>query len=205
MNKPEKSPNTVWHNSTVNRERREKHKGHRSAVLWLTGLSGSGKSTLAHTVEERLHNMGCHTYVFDGDNVRHGLCSDLGFSVKDRDENIRRIAEMVNLFKDTGIISLTAFISPTAEQRNMVRELVGEDDFIEVYCDCPIEVCEARDVKGLYKLARAGKIPDFTGISSPYDVPESPSIVVDTSGKVAIETCVDQIITLLKEKNIIDI
>jgi adenylylsulfate kinase len=201
----DKSSNTVWHNATVTRERRASHKGHRSAVLWFTGLSGSGKSTLAHTVEEALYKLGCHTYVFDGDNVRHGLCGDLGFSLEDRDENIRRIAEMVNLFTDAGIISLTAFISPTYEQRDMVRKLVSDEDFIEIYCDCSIEVCESRDVKGLYKRARAGEIPDFTGVSSPYDVPKSPSVTIDTSGKQSIEESVEQILDFLREKQIISV
>lgn len=203
MSSSEKSSNTVWHNVTVTREKRASQKGHRSAVLWFTGLSGSGKSTLAHTLEEALYKLGCHTYVFDGDNVRHGLCGDLGFSLEDRDENIRRIAEMVNLFTDAGIISLTAFISPTYEQREMVRRLVGDEDFVEIYCDCPIEVCETRDVKGLYKRARAGEIPDFTGISSPYDIPKTPSITVDTSGKQPIDESVQQILSVLRSKKII--
>jgi adenylylsulfate kinase len=196
-----KSSNTVWHQATVTRERREAQNGHRSALLWFTGLSGSGKSTLAHYVEEKLHEMGCRTFVFDGDNVRHGLCGDLSFSVEARRENIRRIAEMSKLFINAGVIALTAFISPAREDRQKVRELVG-DDFIEIYCDCPLEVCEERDVKGLYKRARAGEIKEFTGISAPYDIPESPEIVVDTSGRTSLDACADIIITSLKERDI---
>jgi adenylylsulfate kinase len=196
-----KSSNTVWHQATVTRERREAQNGHRSALLWFTGLSGSGKSTLAHYVEEKLHEMGCRTFVFDGDNVRHGLCGDLSFSVEARRENIRRIAEMSKLFINAGVIALTAFISPAREDRQKVRELVG-DDFIEIYCDCPLEVCEERDVKGLYKRARTGEIKEFTGISAPYDIPESPEIVVDTSGRTSLDACADIIITSLKERDI---
>jgi adenylylsulfate kinase len=194
---PTKSSNTVWHQATVTRERREAQNGHRSVLLWFTGLSGSGKSTLAHYVEEKLHAMGCRTFVFDGDNVRHGLCSDLSFSVEARRENIRRIGEMSKLFINAGVIALTAFISPSREDRQKVRELIG-DDFIEIYCDCPIEVCEERDVKGLYKRARAGEIKEFTGISAPYDIPESPELVVDTSGKLSLDDCANKVIDKLK-------
>ena len=193
------SSNTVWHNATVTRERREKLAEHRGVLLWFTGLSGSGKSTLAHTVEEQLHRMGYRTYVFDGDNVRHGLCSDLGFSEDDRKENIRRISEMCNLFLDAGVIALTAFISPSDEERKKVRQLTG-DDYFEIYCDCPIEMCEQRDVKGLYKRARAGEIKDFTGISAPYDIPETPDLVIDTSGKQSLEDSVEQIIEALTNR-----
>ena len=196
-----KSSNTVWHEATVTRERREAQNGHRSVLLWFTGLSGSGKSSLAHHVEEKLHGMGCRTFVFDGDNVRHGLCGDLSFSTEARRENIRRIAEMSKLFINAGVIALTAFISPSREDRQKVRELVG-DDFIEIYCDCPVEVCEQRDVKGLYKRARAGEIKEFTGISAPYDIPESPELVVDTSGRLSLDACADIIIARLKEYDI---
>ena len=198
---PTKSSNTVWHQATVTRERREAQNGHRSGLLWFTGLSGSGKSSLAHHVEEKLHGMGCRTFVFDGDNVRHGLCGDLSFSSEARRENIRRIAEMSKLFINAGVIALTAFISPSREDRRKVRELVG-DDFVEIYCDCPIEICESRDVKGLYKMARAGEIKEFTGISAPYDIPESPELVVDTSGKLSLDACADDIIERLKERGI---
>lgn len=195
------STNTVWHHATVTRERREKLNGHKSAIVWFTGLSGSGKSTLAHAVEERLFQMGCRTFVFDGDNVRHGLCRDLGFSEQDREENIRRIGEMAKLFVEAGVIALTAFISPFRADRRKVRELVAEGDFIEIYCCCPIEVCEQRDVKGLYRRARAGEIKNFTGISSPYEEPEQPELTMDT-GSVSLELCVDQIIGYLAGRGV---
>jgi len=203
MSSQEKSSNTIWHNATVTRQRRELLNGHRSVVLWFTGLSGSGKSTLAHTVEERLHQMDCRTYVFDGDNVRHGLCSDLGFSMEDRQENLRRIGEMIKLIIDSGVITLTAFISPLKRDRKKLRSLLNEVDFMEIYCQCPLEVCESRDVKGLYKKAREGEIKEFTGISSPYEEPESPDLVVDTSGKTPIEECVEQIIQALVQRGIV--
>jgi len=195
------SSNTVWHNATVTRERREKRNTHKGAVVWFTGLSGSGKSTLAHTVEEHIFKLGCQAYVFDGDNVRHGLCSDLGFSEADRSENIRRIAEMCKLFVDAGLIALTAFISPLHSDRRRVRELLGED-FIEIYCLCPIEVCEQRDVKGLYKKARAGEIEEFTGISAPYEVPERPDLVIETD-RLSLEQGTEKIVQLLVERGII--
>ena len=195
------SSNTVWHNATVTRERRENRNKNRGAVVWFTGLSGAGKSTIAHSVEEKLFQVGCLSYVFDGDNVRHGLCSDLGFSDEDRTENIRRIAEMCKLFVDAGVIALTAFISPLHSDRKMVRKLMGED-FIEVYCRCPVEVCEQRDVKGLYKKARAGEIKDFTGVSAPYEAPENPDLVIDTD-KVSLEESVEQVMSLLTERKVI--
>jgi adenylylsulfate kinase len=196
------SENTVWHNATVTRERRERLNGHKSVVLWFTGLSGAGKSTVAHALEERLHGMGCNTYVFDGDNVRHGLCADLGFSRDDRTENIRRIGQMVKLFCDAGVIALTAFISPFREDRQRVRDLLGDGDFVEVYCRCPIEVCEARDVKQLYRRARAGEIREFTGISSPYEEPESAEVVIDT-GSAPLDECVNKVIAYLTERGIL--
>lgn len=188
--------NVVWHHAIITRKKREEQNLHRSLILWFTGLSGSGKSTLAHTVEEKLHNMGCRTYVFDGDNVRHGLNRDLGFSKEDREENIRRIGEMCKLFTDAGVIALTAFISPFRKDRNLVRQLVKDGDFIEVYCDCNIEVCEKRDVKGLYAKARRGEIPDFTGITSPYEWPENPEIIIDT-GNTSLEESAQKIIDYL--------
>lgn len=197
-----KSTNTVWHNATVTRARRERSNNHRGVAVWYTGLSGSGKSTLAHTVEEALHQLGCQTYVFDGDNVRHGLCADLGFSPEDRSENIRRIGEMVRLFVDAGVIAQTAFISPFLKDREFVRQRVGVPDFVEVYCRCPIEICEQRDVKGLYKKARAGEIPEFTGISSPYEEPQQPDLIVDTS-TTALPDCVEQILRLLAKRRVI--
>jgi adenylylsulfate kinase len=200
--KNQKSDNTVWHHATVTRTRRERLNGHRGAVIWLTGLSGSGKSTLAHEVEERLHRLGCRTFVFDGDNVRHGLCSDLGFSVEDRTENIRRIGEMTKLFIEAGVIALTAFISPLRKDRERVRQLVGDQDFIETYIRCPIEVCESRDTKGLYQRARAGEVKDFTGISSPYEPPERPDLILDT-GSESLELCADRLVALLQQRGVI--
>ena len=198
----DKSSNVVWHHATVNRQRREQQNGHKSIILWFTGLSGAGKSTLAHAVEEELHQRGCRTFVFDGDNVRHGLCGDLGFSLDDRKENIRRIGEMTKLFLEAGVISLTAFISPLREDRQRVRSLVPHGDFLEVYCRCGIETCETRDVKGLYKKARAGEIKDFTGISSPYEEPQNAEIVVDTD-KESLEQCVAMIVEHLCERGIV--
>jgi len=197
-----KSSNTVYHNATVTRERREGLNKHKGAVLWFTGLSGAGKSTLAHTVEEQLHQRGIRTYVFDGDNVRHGLCGDLGFSLDDRSENLRRIGEMTRLFLDAGMVSLTAFISPMREDRERIRGIVGEQDFIEIFCQCDISICEQRDVKGLYKRARAGEIADFTGISSPYEAPENPQLIVNT-GSDSLEDCAAQVIGLLQQRGIL--
>ena len=199
-----KSTNTVWHNATVTRERREKLNGHKSAILWFTGLSGSGKSTVAHSVEEALHQLGCKTFVFDGDNVRHGLCNDLGFSDDDRKENLRRIGEMVKLFLDAGTISLTAFISPFREDREKIRSMVPDGSFIEIYCSCPISKCEERDVKGLYKKARAGDIPNFTGISSPYEEPLNPEVTVNTDGSISIEHTVEQILEALYVNGVLE-
>lgn len=180
-----KSSNTVWHHATVNRKRREANRSvpHKSLLVWFTGLSGSGKSTIAHAVEEQLFQLGAKTYVLDGDNVRHGLNSDLGFSDRDRHENIRRIGEMVKLFVDAGIITLAAFISPFRLEREQVRALFPEQDFMEIYCHCALETCEQRDVKGLYRRAREGVIKSFTGISSPYEEPVNPDIVIDTDAQ----------------------
>lgn len=194
--------NIVWHQATVTRERREKMNKHRAKLLWFTGLSGSGKSTLAHALEEELYQRDCRTYVFDGDNVRHGLCRDLGFSVEDRTENIRRIGEMAKLFVDAGVISLTAFISPIREDRERARGLFPHGDFIEVYVDCPLEVCESRDVKGLYKKARAGEIKEFTGISSPYEPPLKPEITIQTGNKEIAE-CITEIVRALEHRGVI--
>jgi adenylylsulfate kinase len=196
------SSNVVWHNATVTRARRETQNGHRGAIIWFTGLSGSGKSTLAHAVEEALHQRGCRTFVLDGDNVRHGLCGDLGFSAMDRVENIRRIGEMAKLFMEAGVIVLTAFISPYREDRERVRGLVEHGDFLEIYCDTAIEICEARDVKGLYKKARAGQIGEFTGVSSPYETPEKPELTV-SSGSVELGVCVGQVVAEMVQRGII--
>lgn len=188
--------NIVWHNAVVQREMRQKLNSHQSFILWFTGLSGAGKSTLAHRLEEILYNRRCRTYVFDGDNVRHGLCSDLGFSDRDRHENIRRIGEMSKLFVDAGVIALTAFISPYRKDRDMVRSLVASGDFIEIYCNATVEVCETRDPKGLYKKARTGEIAEFTGVSSPYEAPIKPEISVDT-GADSLDDCADRILDYL--------
>lgn len=196
------SANVVWHHATVTRERREQLNGHKSVILWFTGLSGAGKSTLAHAVEEALHRRGCRTFVLDGDNVRHGLCSDLGFSAEDRAENIRRVGEMAKLFIEAGMITLAAFISPFRADRERVRSLVPHGDFLEIYCRCPIEVCEQRDVKGLYKRARLGEIKFFTGISTPYEEPANPELIVDTS-ILTVEECVAKVLAMLKERDII--
>jgi len=190
------SDNVVWHHATVTRARREAQNGHCGAILWFTGLSGSGKSTLAHEVEEHLHQMGCRTFVLDGDNVRHGLSGDLGFSTEDRVENIRRIGEVSKLFMEAGGIVLTAFISPFREDRNKVRAMMHEGKFIEIYCQCPLEVCEQRDVKGMYKKARSGEIEQFTGISSPYEAPENPELSINTSASL-LEECVQKVIDTL--------
>jgi adenylylsulfate kinase len=195
------STNVVWHNATVTRARREAQNGHRGTIIWFTGLSGSGKSTLAHAVEEALHQQGCKTIVLDGDNVRHGLCGDLGFSEKDRQENIRRIGEMAKLFVEAGIIVLTAFISPYSADRRRVRAMVEQDDFTEIYCDTPIEICEARDVKGLYKKARAGEITEFTGISSPYEIPQTPELILNT-GTLTLEVCVQKVMREITNRGV---
>lgn len=164
----------------VARLNREQLNRHRSAVFWLTGLSGSGKSTIAHKVEKNLFDSGRRAYVFDGDNVRHGLCSDLSFSPTARTENVRRIAEVAKLFVENGTICICAFISPLEKDREQVREIVGEQDFYEIHVTCPLSVCEERDVKGYYKLAREGKIKNYTGISAPYEIPENPDLVLNT-------------------------
>ncbi len=198
----QKSSNTVWHHATIDRAAREKRQGHKSAVLWFTGLSGSGKSTLAHAVEERLYAMNVSTFVLDGDNVRHGLCSDLGFTDADRVENIRRIAELAKLFSEAGIVTLTAFISPFRKDRQAARKLMPHGDFLEIYCECPLDICEKRDVKGLYKKARAGKIPFFTGIDSPYEAPEKSELIVNT-GRHSLTECVDKVIQLMLARGLI--
>jgi adenylylsulfate kinase len=175
-----KKNNVTWFNGYVNREDREKAHGHKGAVIWFTGLSASGKSTIAHIVEKQLHERGCSTYVLDGDNVRHGLCSDLTFCQEDRAENIRRIGEMVRLFVDAGIIVLTAFISPYRQDRQQVRSLLSDGQFLEIHVDCPPEVCATRDQKGIYQKAQAGIIKEFTGISAPYEPPENPELVIQS-------------------------
>lgn len=190
--------NIVWQETKVSREDRYKLNNHRSCLLWFTGLSGAGKSSLATAVEKELYEYGIRSYVLDGDNIRHGLNNNLGFSPEDRKENIRRIGEVSKLFVDAGLFALTAFISPYREDRQMVRERFADDEFIEVYVKCPLEVCETRDPKGLYKKARKGEIKQFTGISAPYEEPLSPEIVVE-SDKLSLEESVQQVISYLKE------
>lgn len=194
--------NIVWQDTAITRDAREKRNGHRAVTLWFTGLSGSGKSTLSSAVEQRLFELGCNTFVFDGDNVRHGLCKDLGFSDADRTENIRRIGEVARLANMAGVIALTAFISPFRKDRDMVRASLPQGDFIEIQVKCSVEKCEERDVKGLYKKARAGQIADFTGISSPYEVPENPELVVDTEVMTVTEA-VDMITSYCTENGIL--
>jgi len=201
MNKPP-APDVRWHPAAITRPLREQLNGHPSAILWFTGLPGAGKSTLAHAVEERLHRMGCRTFVFDGDNVRHGLCSDLGFSQKDRAENIRRIGEMTKLFIEAGVIALTAFISPFRADRRKARSLVADGDFLEIYCRCALAVCEQRDMKGMYAKARAGEIAEFTGVSAPYEEPEQPDLILDTA-QLSVDACVDQVLRLLSARGIL--
>lgn len=193
-----KATNIVWHHSKVTKEDRQKLNGHKSVVLWFTGLSGAGKSTLSVEVEKELHQRGVRTYILDGDNIRHGLNKDLGFSAEDRKENIRRIGEVAKLMVDAGIVTLTAFISPYREDRELVRQLLGEKEFIEIYVKCSLEECERRDPKGLYKKARAGEIKGFTGIDDPYEEPENPELVVETD-KQSLEESVKQVITYLEE------
>ena len=197
-----KSTNIIYHQATVTRERRNQLNKHKSVVLWFTGLSGSGKSTMSHALEERLFNKGCRTFVLDGDNVRHGLNSNLDFSHKDRTENIRRIGEVSKLMMEAGFIIMTAFISPFREDRIEVRNLIPNGDFIEIYCKASLETCEARDVKGLYKRARAGEIKNYTGIDSPYEVPENADLIIDTDEET-IEDSVSIIMSFLKKKTII--
>ena len=198
------SSNVVWHNATITRARRNQHNNHKSAVLWFTGLSGSGKSTLAHAVEEELYQMGSRTFVLDGDNVRHGLNGDLGFSDKDRKENLRRIGEVSKLFIEAGIIVLTAFISPFREERRKVRSMMPHGDFTEIYVECPIKICESRDVKGLYQKARDGEIDQFTGISSPYEPPDAQELTINTSQETLKESTM-KILNLLKERGILHV
>lgn len=196
-----KAANIVWHEAAVDRDSRASQRGHRSAILWFTGLSGAGKSTLANAVNVELFQRGMATYLLDGDNVRHGLCNDLGFSDADREENIRRIGEVAKLFLDAGVITLTAFVSPFRADRDRARSLVPPGDFIEIHCAAELAVCEQRDPKGLYAKARAGVIKDFTGISSPYEAPDSPELRVDTGGR--LEENVAQVISYLEHQGLI--
>jgi len=200
--KGQKATNVVWHEHKVTREEREFFLKQKGVVLWLTGLSGSGKSTIANEVAYELHKMGKLAYVLDGDNIRHGLNKDLGFSPDDRNENIRRISEVAKLFADSGIIAITAFISPYKQYRNFCRQLVGPGRFFEIYAKASIETCERRDTKGLYKKAKEGLIKDFTGINAPYEEPERPELVLDTN-KETVEESVEKVLAILKKQNII--
>jgi adenylylsulfate kinase len=193
--------NIVWHHSTITRDDRAQQRGHRSAILWFTGLSGAGKSTLANAVNAALFERGLACYVLDGDNVRHGLCKDLGFTDADREENIRRIGEVAKLFLDAGVVVLTAFVSPFQADRQRARDLVEAGDFIEIHCAADLGVCEQRDTKGLYAKARAGEIKEFTGISSPYEAPEAPELRVDT-GSQNLEQSVAQVLAYLAEQGV---
>ena len=197
-----KATNIVWHEASVDRAARADKRGHRSAILWFTGLSGSGKSTLANAVNAALFERGLATYVLDGDNVRHGLCKDLGFSDADREENIRRIGEVAKLFLDAGVIVLTAFVSPFRVDRDKARNLVDEGDFFEIFCAADLDVCESRDPKGLYAKARSGVIKEFTGISSPYEAPDAPELKIDTGAQELAES-VEVVIKALQDKGVI--
>ena len=198
-----KSLNVIYHQASVTRQRRNKVNNHHSVVLWFTGLSGSGKSTLAHALEEKLFQKGCRTFVLDGDNIRHGLNSNLDFSEKSRTENIRRVSEVSKLMMESGLIVMTAFISPFNKDRDKARKLISSDDFIEIYCKASLETCESRDAKGLYRRARAGEITNYTGIDSPYEVPENPELTIDTDNQ-SLEGSVSTILSFLKSNGIIN-
>ncbi len=200
--KEQKATNITWHKHKVSREEREKLLRQKGVILWFTGLSGCGKSTVANEVSHRLHQMGKLSYILDGDNIRHGLNKDLGFSPEDRAENIRRISEVANLFADAGIITITAFISPYRKDRDFCRKLAGDGRFIEIYVKASVETCEKRDPKGLYKKARAGEIKEFTGISAPYEEPLNPEIILD-SDNLTIEEEVEKVMNYLKEEGIV--
>ncbi|MGK5092057.1 adenylyl-sulfate kinase [Deltaproteobacteria bacterium TL4] len=199
MTNPPKSKNIGWHLGAITKEIREKRNGHIGATLWFTGFSGSGKSTLAHAVQQALFDKNIQVYVLDGDNLRHGLNSDLGFSPKDRNENIRRSGEVAKLFNDAGIMTITAFISPYRADRDRIRDIMNPGDFIEVWLNSTLAVCEDRDPKGLYKKARAGEIPEFTGISAPYEEPLNPEITIDT-GKMSVQESTEFILNYLDNK-----
>ncbi|WP_158784059.1 adenylyl-sulfate kinase [Pantoea sp. BAV 3049] len=194
--------NVVWHSHAVTRAERERQHGHQGVLLWFTGLSGSGKSTVAGALEQALHQLGVSTYLLDGDNVRHGLCRDLGFSDEDRKENIRRVGEVARLMVDAGLVVLSAFISPHRAERQMVRDMLGEGRFIEVFVDTPLAICEQRDPKGLYKKARAGELRNFTGIDSVYEAPVEPEIHLN--GEQLVTKLLVQVLDLLRERDIIN-
>lgn len=197
------STNIVWHHATVTRERRERLHGHRGVVLWFTGLPSAGKSTIAHAAEEQLHRLGCRTFVLDGDNVRHGLCADLGFSAEDRAENIRRVGELTKLFVEAGTIVLAAFVSPFRRDRLRARGMLPPGEFLEIYCQCPPEVCAQRDPKGHYQRAREGRLKDFTGVSAPYEEPAGSELVLCTD-ELSVEESVEKILGLLRNRGIVN-
>lgn len=194
--------NTVWHDSSITKEDRRKQNNHSSFVLWFTGLSGSGKSTIANALAKVLYKRNIRNYVLDGDNIRNGLNRDLSFSDEDRTENIRRISEVSKLFVENGTVVLTAFISPFIQDREKAKEIVSEEEFIEIFVSCPIEECEKRDPKGLYSKARKGEIPDFTGIDSPYEAPVSPALTIQTN-ELSVNECADVILAYLQEQKLI--
>jgi bifunctional enzyme CysN/CysC len=198
-----RSHSVQWQSIDVDKSAHAKLKGHRPCVLWMTGLSGAGKSTIANLVERKLHILGCHTYLLDGDNVRHGLCKDLGFTDADRVENIRRVAEVAGLMVDAGLIVITSFISPFRSERRTARELLDEGEFIEVFVDTPLKVAEARDPKNLYAKARRGELANFTGIDSPYEPPEAPDVHIDTTALTA-EEAAEQLVAELRRRKILD-
>ncbi len=198
----QKATNITWHQANITQKNREKLLNQKGSVIWFTGLSGSGKSTLAHEVENVLHQRGHLTYVLDGDNVRHSLNKNLGFSPEDREENIRRIGEVAKLFTDAGVIAMTAFISPYRADRDKARALLDEGRFVEVFVECPLEICEERDTKGLYKKARAGKIKEFTGISALYEAPINPEIVVNTGNQTLAEST-EHVVAFLENRGLI--
>ena len=198
----QKSDEVIWHSAKVARKQKESQNGHRSALLWFTGLSCAGKSTLANSVEEKLHQLGCKTIVLDGDNVRHGLCRDLRFSDEDRLENQRRVGEVSKIIVEAGLIVLAAFVSPLRLGREQVRNMMSPGVFFEIYCQCPLSVCEARDIKGFYKRARAGEIKGYTGIDAPYEEPENPELLIRT-GEQSIQESVDTVIKFLKKQGIV--
>jgi len=199
---PDTPQNITWHEQRVSRQAREALNGHRGAVLWFTGLSGAGKSTIANAVDALLHARGVHTYLLDGDNVRHGLNSNLGFSANDRVENIRRIGEVAKLMADAGLLTLSAFISPYRSDRDKVRDLLAPGEFIEILCQASLQTCESRDPKGLYKKARAGEISDFTGIDAPYEAPQAPEIVLDSDHK-DVATLAEEVLAYLQSHGVI--
>jgi adenylylsulfate kinase len=200
-----RSRHIYWHEGDIKREDRERLNGHRGVCLWFTGLSGSGKSSIAHAVENLLYERGIRTYVLDGDNIRHGLNRDLGFSPEDRTENIRRISEVARLFVDAGIVVMTAFISPYRADRDRAREIIGDGSFVEIYVKCDLEVCEQRDPKGLYKKARAGEIPEFTGISAPYEEPLHPELIIDTAEETDVQKNARKVVRFLEKNGYLDL